>query len=67
MNELKCGLGAIKEIISRFEGGTIQVSQSEQQRENRMGGKNEHSFKNTWGRDGSANICVTGILKEEKR
>lgn len=65
MNELN-GRMETKERISEFEERTIEISQSEQQRENRVGGKNEQMFRNVWNHNKSSNICVIGV-PEEKR
>ena len=67
MDELNSRMKGMEgEKISELETRTIEITQSEQQRENRLK-KKEQSLGDLWDHDKTSNIHVTGVPEGEEK
>lgn len=55
-----------QEIIRELKDGTIEITHSEQQRENRLRNKNKESLSDLWDYNKRCNIHVTESQKKER-
>ena len=55
-----------EEKLSELENMTIETSETEKQREKRLGKETEHNIQEPWGSYKRCNLCVMGIPEKER-